>query len=131
MFYLSLHLIFRGVSRFPVFPSNPCFLRRYPVLPRVLHVVPRMVRGGRAGGGVGPCVARRRLQPRTGCYPGVQFILPARSPIPGPSPATILVGDWGAELRRSSVSRTSQQRLHCVRLPTPVIAKGVLPFSLT
>ena len=29
------------------------------------------------------------------------------------------------------MSRTLQRRLRCVRLPTPIIAKGVLPFYLT
>ena len=79
----------------------------------------------------GPCVARRRLQPRTWCYPGVQFNLLSRSPILGPSVAPVPAGDWGAELCGSSMSRTSQRRSRCVRLTTPVLAKGVLPFSLT
>ena len=36
--------------------------------------------GGRGGGGEGvsPCLAMSRLQPRTWCYPGVQFNLLAR-----------------------------------------------------
>ena len=72
----------------------------------------------------------RRLQPHTWCYPGVQFNLPAWSSIPGPSLAPFPVGDLGAELCGSSVSRTSQQWLRCFRSPTPVIEKGVLPFSM-
>ena len=60
----------------------------------------------------------------------MQFNLPNRFPIPDPSLAPIPAGDWGAELRRSSVSRTSQRLLRCVQLPTPILAKGVLPFSL-
>ena len=70
------------------------------------------------------------MQPRIWFYPGVQFNLPARFLIPVPSPALVLAGDWEVELRRSSVSTTSWQRLRCVRLPTPVLVKGVLPFSL-
>ena len=88
--------------------------------------------GGTACGarGGGPCVARRCLQTRPWCYSGVQFNLLARSPIPDPSPFPVPTGDWGSELRGSSVSRTLQRRLRCVRLRTPVLAKGVLPFSL-
>ena len=60
------------------------------------------------GGQGGTCVARRRLQHRTWCYPGVQFNLPARSPIPGPSPAPVPTGDLVAELHGSTVSSTLQ-----------------------
>ena len=131
---LSLRLLFWYVSRFPGFPSypcflfqNPCILRQYPVLPSVLRAVPCVVRGG---GGGGPCLARRCLQPHTWCYPGVQFNLPVQFPIPGPSPAPVPAGDWGAELRRTYVNRTWQRWLRCVRLPTSVLATEVLPFSL-
>ena len=51
-------------------------------------------------------------------------------PIPVPSPVPVSTADWGADLLGSSVSRTLQRRLWCVHLPTPVLAKGVLPFSL-
>ena len=61
--------------------------------------------------GGGPCVDTRHLQPRTWCYQGAQFNLLARYLIPGPSPDPVPAGDWGAELCRSSVSRTSQRRL--------------------
>ena len=80
--------------------------------------------------GGGPCVERRRLQTCTWCYPSVQFNLSDQSPIPGPSPAPVPAGYWGAELRGSSMIRTPQRRLRCIRLPTPVLEKGVLPFSL-
>ena len=53
IFSLSLRLLFRGVSRFTGFPSNPCFLlrnicffRQYTVLPGVLLTVLRVVRAG-------------------------------------------------------------------------------------
>ena len=61
------------------------------------------------GGGKGPCEVRRRLKPHTWFYPGVQFNLQARSPIPGPSPVPVPVGELGAKLCKSSVSRTSQR----------------------
>ena len=57
-----------------------------------------------------PCVARRLLQTCTWCYPGFQFNLLAQSLIPDPSQVPVPVGDWGAKLRRSSVSRTLQRR---------------------
>ena len=75
-------------------------------------------------------MARRRLQPRMWCYPGILFNLPYRSLVTGPIPDPLPAGYWGAELRGSSVSRTSQRRLQCVCLTIPVLAKGVLPFSL-
>ena len=131
MLSLSLCTLFWDISCFPILPSNPCFLRQNPwflrrstVLPGILRALRRVVHGR------GPCVARRRLQPRKGCYPGVQFNLLARSPIPGPRPASVLAGDWGADLRGSSVSRTLQRRFLCIRLSTPILAKGVLPFSM-
>ena len=56
MLSLSLRLLVRGVSRFPGFLSyswflrqNPCFLRRYPMIPGVLHTVPHVVRCWDAG----------------------------------------------------------------------------------
>ena len=105
---LSLYLRYLSwdVSYFTSFPFNPCFLRRntcflrrYNVISGVLRSVLHVVQGG----GV-PCVARRRLKPCMWCYPSVQFNLLVRSPIPGPSPAPIPTGDWGAELCVSSVS---------------------------
>ena len=48
---LSLRLLFRGVSRFPGFPSDTLFLRQCPVLPRFLRAVPHVVRGGWGRGG--------------------------------------------------------------------------------
>ena len=58
MLYLSLRIPFQGVSRLPGFLSNhrflrqnSYFLRQYPVLPRFLGAVPRLVRGGGGGGG--------------------------------------------------------------------------------
>ena len=87
-----------------------------------------MVRSG-GDGGV-PCVARRRPQTRTYTYPGVQFNLTDQLLIPDPSPAPVPAGDWRAQLRGSSVSRTLQWRLLFVRLLTPVLEKAVLPSSL-
>ena len=101
-------------------------LCRYPVLPGILRAVTRMV----SGGGGGPCVARRRLRPLTWCYPGVHFNVIYWYPIPGPILASVPAGDWRYDLHGSSVSRTLQRRLQCVHLPTPVLAKGVLSFSL-
>ena len=50
MLSLSLRLLFRGVSCFPGFPTdtlflrqNPCFLCQYPVIPRFLREIPRML----------------------------------------------------------------------------------------
>ena len=100
------------------------------MLPGVLRAVTRMVRGGGVGGGGVPCVDRRHLRPRTWCYLGVQFNLISQSAILGPIPAPVPAGDWGAELRGSSISRTLQWKLRCIRLPTPVIEKGVIPFYL-
>ena len=39
--------------------------------------------------------------------------------------------NWGSTLCKPFVIRTSQWQQRCVRLPTPLLAKGVLPFSLT
>ena len=86
-------------------------------------------RGGAVRGGF-PCVARRRLWPCPWCYPGVQFNLLSRSPIPDTSPVPVPAGDWGADLHGSSVNRTSQRQYRCVRLPSPVLVKGVIAFSL-
>ena len=69
--------------------------------------------------GGGPCVARRLLQPHTWCYQGMQFNLLAQYLIMGLGPAPIPVGHWAAELCESSMIRTSQRRLRCVRLPPP------------
>ena len=82
------------------------------------------------GGVRGPYVDRRPLQSRTWCYSGMQFNLLDQSPILGPSPAPIPEGYWGAELCRSSVSRTSQRILRCFHLLTPILSKGVLLFPL-
>ena len=57
-----------------------------------------------------PCVARRRLQLCLWCYPGLQFNLLAWSLILDTSPVPVPAGGWVAELRGSSVSRTSQRR---------------------
>ena len=138
MLPLPLRLLFQGVYLFPGFPSDPwflrqnsCFLRRYPVLPRFLHAVPRMVRGGGGGGrGLGTCVASRRLHPCTYFYLGVKSNLLSQLPILDPIPDNVPAGDWGAKLHGLSVSRTSQRRLQCVRLLTPILAKGFLPFYL-
>ena len=132
IFYLSLRLLFWGVPLSLSFPSNSWILRRYPMLPRVLSAVLRVVQswGGREGQG-NPCVARSYLQPHIWCYLGVQFNLPAWFRIPGPSPDPVPAGDWISYPCRSSVIRTSQRRLWYVRLRTPILAKGVLPFSLS
>ena len=62
------------------------------------------------GGGGVPGVARRILQSCPWSYPGVQFNLLSQSPIPDPSLVPVPAGDWGAELRGLSVSRTLQRR---------------------
>ena len=93
------------------------------------------VRGERLGGGGGgggvPWVAWRRPHPHMCFQSGIKFNLSTRFPILDPSPATVPVGDWRDELHRSFGNRTSQRKLRCVHLPTPVIAKGVLPFYLS
>ena len=96
------------------------------MLSGVLNTAPHVVHGG---GGV-TCVTRKCLQPRTWCYPGKQFNLLDRSPIPGTNPDPVPAGDWGADLRGSSVSGTLKRQLRCICLTTPVLAKGVLPFYL-
>ena len=107
-------------AKIPTFYANiPCYLVFYMWYCAWCAV---------GGGGGGPCVARSHIQPCKWWYPGVQFILPSRSSIMGPSLAPVPAGDWGAELHRSSVSRTLQRRLGCVRLPTPVLSKGFFPF---
>ena len=89
-------------AEIPAFYANiPCYLGFYAWY----HVWCAV------GGGEGPCVDRRRLQPCMWCYLCVYFNLLVRSPIPGPSPAPVPTGDWGAEIRGSSVCRTSQRRL--------------------
>ena len=123
-----------GNLLFPLFPVQPLIftpksLLFTPISRATLGSTRGTARGVQGGGG-GPCVARRHMQPRTWCYPGLQFNLIVQSLIPDPSMDPVPAGDWGAELRRSSVSRTSQRRLRCFRLPTPVLSKGVLPFSL-
>ena len=130
MFSLSLRLLFWGVARFPGFLSDPfflrqntCFLRQYPVLPRFLHTLPRMVH---SGGGV-PVWLGGVCSLVCGFTRACGLTFQPRFPIPDPSPAPVPAGDWVAELRGSSASRTSQRRLLCVFLPTPVLAKGVLP----
>ena len=124
MLSLPLCPFFWDVSCSPGVSSNPWYLRQNTVLPGILRTVPRVVRGG------GPCMARRRIRPRTWCYLGVQINLLSQFPILGPIPAPVPAGDWRAGFHRSSVIRTSQRWLQCVRLPTPVLSKGVLPFSL-
>ena len=59
MLLLSLRLLIWGVYHFPGFLSNTYFLHRnsyflcrYPVLPRFLHALPRVVHGGGGGRGV-------------------------------------------------------------------------------
>ena len=66
--------------------QNPCFIRRYPMLPRVLRAVPRVVR---AWGGVpvwlgGVCRLLRGVIQACilTCYPDTQFRVPARLPFP-------------------------------------------------
>ena len=97
----------------PTFYADiPCYLGLY-----TLYCAWCVGWGGGEGWGV-PCVARMRLQPCTWCYQGVHFNLLARYPIPGPSPAPVPAGEWGAELRKSSVSKISQRLFRCVHLPT-------------
>ena len=104
VFISASHLL--GSLPFYQFPVQSLFLRHNPVLPRIISTVPYVAcaRGG-------PCVARRRLQTRMWCYPGMQFNLITRYPIPGPGPAPVTTRDWGVELRGSSVSSTLQRRL--------------------
>ena len=127
---LSVRLLFWVVSVFPVFLSDPCclcrnycFICRNPVLPWFLFMVPRAVPDWGMGGSLGWRGSILGLL-------GVYFNLPTRFPIPAPIPALFPAGDWGAELRRSFVSKTLQQRLRFDRLATPVISKGVLSFYL-
>ena len=94
MLSLSLRALFWGVSCFPGFLSNPCFLRQYSwflrqhtVLPSFLRAAPREVHSWGAGG---PCVARRCLSLvhdftwacSLTCQPDSRFPIPARFPFP-------------------------------------------------
>ena len=126
----SLHILLQGVYRFPGFPSNTwfllwntCFLHQNTVLHWFLCVVLCMVSGGKGGGSLG----------WLGGILGkcMQFNLPTWFLILDPRPDPVPAGYWGADLRGLSVNRTSQRRLQFVRLPTPVLTKGILPFSLT
>ena len=132
-----IYLCISIFGEFPVFPVScpiPDFNAKITALnaniPCYLGFYARYYAWCAMGGGKGrvPCVAMMRLQLLTWCYPGVQFNLPARFLILGPSPAPVPAGDWEAEIRRSSLSRTSQRQLRCVCLPTLVLAKGVIPF---
>ena len=134
MFSLSLRLLFQAFPVFLVSRPIPAFYSKIPAfyanIPCYLGFYAQDTAWCAVGGGGGQCVAMWSLQPRLWCYPGVQFNLKSQSPIMGLIPAPVPVGDWGAELRGSSVSRTSQRRLRCVLLPAPVLAEGVLPFSM-
>ena len=57
----------------------------------------------RVGGGV-TRVAKSRSRMCAQNYSGAKVIVPAQGQIPGPSAAPGPVGDWGVELRGSSVS---------------------------
>ena len=136
LLYLSLCLLIQGVSCFTGFPPKTCFYAKisafYANIPCYLGFYTRY-RAWCAGGGFGaggPCVDRRCMQLHTWCYLGGQFNLPARSRILDPIPDPVPAGDCGADHRGSSVSRTLHRRLRCVRLPTPILAKRILPFSL-
>ena len=123
-----------SISHFTVFLFDPCFLFRYPwflrqnLLLRVFHVLYRAP--CTSGGGGVPWVMWRNSWPRTRFYAGVWFNPPTQFPILDPSLAPFPTGDWGFELRGSYVSSTLQPRFWFNRLPTPVLAKGVLPFLL-
>ena len=137
LLFYSLYCLCLCVHSFGMFPvllvsrKIPAFYAKIPDfyagIPYYLGFYVRYCTWCARGGG---CVDRRRLQPCTWCYPGVQFNLISLSLIPGTSPAPVTTGEWGAELRGSSVSRNLQRQLRCVRLPTPVLAKGVLSFYL-
>ena len=130
-----LRVLFQGFFRFTSFPSNPWFLRqnsfflrKNPVLLWFSRAFPRAVKGRRWVGV--PWVYWRRPWFHTFFYPGVQFKMSTRLPISDPSPAPVPAGDWGAYLRGLFVNRTSHWWLRFVSLPTPLLTKGVLPFSL-
>ena len=82
-------------AKIPAFYANiPCYLGFYAWYRAWCAVRGARWRWGVGRRGEGPCVARRCLHPRTWCYPDVQFNLPSRFLIPGPSPAPVLAGDW-------------------------------------
>ena len=103
-----------GRCLFFCFLSNPVFYVEIPAFSANIPCYPRFYARYHAWCTGVTCVARSRLQTCTWCYLLVQFNLLARSPIPGPSPDLVPAGDWRAELRISSVSRTSKRRLQCV-----------------
>ena len=119
LYYLlcCLFLCVSYLGAFPVFPVSrtiPAFYAKIPAfyadIPCYLGFYAWYCAWCAVGGGR-PCVARRHLKPHMWCYPGVQFNLPDRSPIPGPSLDPVTAGDWGADLRGSYVSRTLQRQL--------------------
>ena len=139
-YYLRCRLCvssFWSVSYFFLFPSNPWFLHQYPWLLLqtpllILFYVFYRTQSVQLGGWGGfPWVAWRSSWPCTRFYLGVRFNPPKRFPITDPSPACFPTGDWGVELRGSSVSSISWPQFRFDRLPTPVLEKGVPPLSLT
>ena len=121
-FYLRCCLCFcvSSFGTFPVLPIScpiPSFYAQIPYfyanIPCYLGVYAQYrawCAGGRVRVGLGAggsCVASRRMWPHTWFYLGVNFNLLAPSPILGTSPAPVPAGDWGDNLRRSSVRRTS------------------------
>ena len=126
----SLRILFWDVSPRPIstfYAKIPAF---YAEIPCYLGFYARYRAWCTVGERGVPWVDWRLPRPRTCFYPGVKFKLPTQFPIPDPSPAPVTSEDWGAELRGSSVSRTSQRRLRFVHFPNPVLAKWVIPFSL-
>ena len=126
MLLLSLYLLYQGVSCFTEYLSNPYFVRQNTVLPWILRALPHAVRGS----GEGDWVAWRRPWPHMCFKPSVQFNLPTWFLIPDPSLAPIPAGDWGAEIFGSFVNMILYRWLQLFCVHPPVIAKGVLTFSL-
>ena len=126
-----MRLLFRVVSRFTV--QSLIFTQKsllYTPKYRAALVSTRgTARGAGIGGGV-PWMAWRRPWSHARFKSGVHFNLPTQLPIPDPSPDPVPAGEWGADLCGSLLNRTSQRRLQFDRLPTPVLAKGILSFSL-
>ena len=92
-YYLYCYLCISSVGAFPGFPYNPWFLCLNTMLPWFLRAVTHVVHdGGGAGRGGFPWLDRRRPEPCTCFYPGVQFNLPDQFPILDTSPYPITAG---------------------------------------
>ena len=123
---------FRDIYVVPVSRTIPDFYKNIPALYAKIPCYfcfymkyrARYATGGGWRGGVLGLIRVFKWVCSLICQPNSWFL------IPDPSLAPVPAGNWGSKLCVSFVNRTSQQWLRFNRLPTPVLEKGVLPFSL-